>query len=57
MEKLKTSAIVMMAIVVAAATIWLASQVAGSVMPVWMALLGPALLIGALAVHFVGRKR
>lgn len=52
-----TFAMILVSVVIAAAaTLWLALAVAGDLMPVWMAVLGPLLLLAALVAHLRGRR-
>ncbi|MGB3148865.1 MAG: hypothetical protein WBA91_14075 [Paracoccaceae bacterium] len=57
MEKQKTLALVLFVIVLAAATIWLAFQLAGEIMPVWMAALGPIFLALTVWTHVKSRGK
>jgi uncharacterized membrane protein (DUF485 family) len=53
---LKTAYLVLLVLVLAGATIWLASAVAGEIMPGWIAAIGPVLLALAVWAHWRGRR-
>lgn len=53
---LKTAYLVFLAALLAGATIWLASRVAGDVMPGWGAALGPILLALTVWAYWRGRR-
>ncbi len=53
---LKTAYLVLLVLVLAGATIWLAMRVTGEVMPWWMAAVGPLLLGLAVWSHMRGRR-
>ena len=53
----KLALIVLVVMLAAAATMWLAFQVGGDLQPGWMAALGPLLLIATLVAHFQRKNR
>ncbi len=53
---LKTAYLVLLVLVLAGATIWLAAAVAGDVLPGWIAAIGPVLLGLAVWAHWRGRR-
>lgn len=53
----KLALIVLIVMLAAAATMWLAVQVGGDLQPGWMAALGPLLLIATLIAHFQKKNR
>lgn len=57
MTSLRVAMIVFTVILAAGATIWLAMQLAGNLMPGWVAAVGPILLACTLIVHLRTDKK
>ena len=53
----RTAMIVFCAILASAATIWLALEVKGEMMPGWAAAMGPPLLAATLVVHLRRQRK
>ena len=56
MVSIRVAFMVVMVIIIAAATIWMAWTARGTGMPAWGVALGPILLALTLLAHFKGRK-
>lgn len=57
MANLRMIVIAAMVLVAAGATVWLAYHARSIGQPIWMAAIGPGLLILGLIVHLNGRRR
>lgn len=53
----KLALLVIAVMIAAAATVWLAFLVKGAGQPLWMAALGPLLLIATLIAHYQKKNR
>lgn len=56
MPKFKFYLTLVLVLVIAGATIWMAATVAGDYMPVWAAAIGPLLLCATLWLHWRSRR-
>lgn len=56
MTHVKTIVTIVLAVIAAGATIWMASEMTGGLMPFWMAALGPILMLATLWAHLRSRR-